>query len=458
MRLAEDLPEPRRRRFAVTSTATTLYRARLRGDVQEAVSAARLVLAEHWDREVAVEVRALTLANLGIAEFWDGDRGSAEEHLQQAAGLALECGNDFVLFLAESYAAAAYVRHGRLQEASTRARTAIQLAERRGWTRLAHAAIAYSTLATVHLLHGEVDAAEGLAERAAETLEHSTEPLLRPAVAQVRARLFLLKGEPLPALDLLVAASAEGPLPPFLRVSNGLLEAELWLGLGEPSRARRRLAEIDAENASDAAIGLARIELASGDPGAAIRAVATFLADEREPVLPFARAEAWAIDAIARDAVHDEDGALRALERALDLAEPRGYAGDPRALRRAAALAAAPARGARDRASSAGCTAPIDARRELGRRPGRAGNAARPAQRPRAGRASIPSHDDVQRRDRRGDVRLGQHGEDPPQARLPEARRGRPQGLRQACAGAQAAEPRAQRPLKLPAVPREHAG
>jgi LuxR family transcriptional regulator, maltose regulon positive regulatory protein len=55
--------------------------------------------------------------------------------------------------------------------------------------------------------------------------------------------------------------------------------------------------------------------------------VATFLADERRPVLPFARAEIWAIDAIARDAVHDEEGALRAVERALDLAEPRGYAG-----------------------------------------------------------------------------------------------------------------------------------
>jgi LuxR family maltose regulon positive regulatory protein len=325
--LAEDLPEQRRRRFAVTSSATTLYRARLRGDLQEAVSAGRVLLREHWDREVAVEVRALTLANLGVAEFWDGDLGSAEEHLQRAAGLALECGNDFVLFLAESYAAAADARNGRLQEAGTRAHTAIQLAERRGWTRLAHAAMAYSTLATVRLWHGDVDAAEPLAERAAETLESSTEPLLRPAVAQVRARLFALKGEPLTALDLLMAAQADGPLPPFLRVSTGLLEAELWLGLGEPARARRRLAEVDAEDASDAAIGLARIELASGDPGAAIRAVATFLGDEREPVLPFARAEAWAIDAIARDAVRDEEGALRALERALDLAEPRGYAG-----------------------------------------------------------------------------------------------------------------------------------
>ncbi len=325
--LAMDLPEPRRRRFGVTSTATTLYRARLRGDLEEALSAARVVLDEHWDREVAVEVRALTLANLGIAEFWGGELRAAGENLQQAAGLALECGNDFVLFLAESYAAAADAREGRLREARTRAHTAIQLAERRGWTRLAHAAIAYSTLATVHVWQGELEAAERLAERATETLEHSTEPLLRPAVAQIRARLCILKGEPLTALDLLVGAGAGGPLPPFLRVSSGLLEAELWLALGEPARARSRLAEVDAEDASDAAIGLARLELASGDPEAAISAVAAFLADAREPVLPYARADAWAIDAIARDAVHDEDGAMRALERALDLAEPRGYAG-----------------------------------------------------------------------------------------------------------------------------------
>jgi LuxR family maltose regulon positive regulatory protein len=325
--LARELPEPRRRRFAVASTATSLYRARLRGDVQEALRAARVVYREHWDRDVAVEVRALALANLGIAEFWAGDLSVAGEHLQQAAGLALECGNDFVLFLAESYAAAADAREGRLAEARTRAHTAIQLADRRGWTRLAHAAIAYSTSATVHLWSGEVEEAERLAERAAATLEHSAEPLLRAAVAQLRARLYVLKREPLTALDLLRSASADGELPPFLRVSNGLLEAELWLGLGEPARARALLADIDAGHASDALIGLARLELACGDPGAAIRAVATFLGDERPAVLPFARAEVWAIDAVARDAVHDEEGALRALERALDLAEPRGYSG-----------------------------------------------------------------------------------------------------------------------------------
>ena len=73
-------------------------------------------------------------------------------------------------------------------------------------------------------------------------------------------------------------------------------------------------------------MGVARLELALGEPEAALRAIATFLADERETLWPVSRTEAWAIDAIARDAIHDEPGALRAIERALDLAEPRGYA------------------------------------------------------------------------------------------------------------------------------------
>ena len=135
--LADELPAERRRRFTVTSTATALYRARLEGDVAEALSAARLALDERWDRSVAVEVRALTLANLGIAEFWAGEFDEALEHLQAAAGLALEFENDFVLFIAESYLSAIDARQGRLEDAHGRARTAIQLAERRGWTRRA---------------------------------------------------------------------------------------------------------------------------------------------------------------------------------------------------------------------------------------------------------------------------------------------------------------------------------
>jgi LuxR family transcriptional regulator, maltose regulon positive regulatory protein len=323
--LADELPAERRERFTVTSTATALYRARLEGDVAEALSAARLVLQERWDRSVAVEVRALTLANVGIAEFWANETEDALGHLQAAAGLALEFGTDFVLFIAESYLAAVDARQGRLGDAHSRARTAIQLAERRGWADVPHIAIAHVTLAAVHLWWNELDEAERAGELARGSLGRSPEPLLAPVVAQIRAHVQALRGDPVRALDLLRSGEPGQKLPGWLRVSAKLIEADLWMALGEPARARKALATIASAPLSDAAIGVARLELALGEPDAAIRTIAGFLSDERETLMPVTRTEAWALDAIARDAIHDEAGALRALERALDLAEPRGY-------------------------------------------------------------------------------------------------------------------------------------
>jgi LuxR family transcriptional regulator, maltose regulon positive regulatory protein len=323
--LADALPADRRRRFDVTSTATALYRARIEGDVAEALSAAGLALQERWDRSVAVEVRALTLANLGIAEFWADDPEPSLGHLHAAAGLALEFGNDFVLCLAEGYLAALDVREGRLEDARGHARTAIQLAERRGWAELPHTAVAYVALATVHLWWNELDEAERAGELAREALGRSPEPMLPPLVAQIRARIHALRGDPVVALEVLRAGGSDRKLPGWLRATGSLIEADLWLGLGEPARARKALEAIGSTEVSDSAIGLARLELALGEPGQALRAIAEFLTDERPRVMPVSLTEAWAIDAIARDAIHDEPGALRAIERALDLAEPRGY-------------------------------------------------------------------------------------------------------------------------------------
>jgi LuxR family transcriptional regulator, maltose regulon positive regulatory protein len=323
--LADELSTERRRRFAVTSTATALYRARLDGDVAEAVSAARLALHERWHSSVAVEVRALTLANLGIAEFWAADFDEALEDLQAAAGLALEFDNDFVLFIAKSYLAAIDARQGRLVDAQTRARAAIQLADQGGWTLVPHTAIAHATLAMVHLWWNELDEAERAADRAHDVLGRSREPLVAPVVAQVRARIQGLRGDPVTALELLRGGETVDTLPSWLRVSASMIEAELWMALGEPGRARTALTTVSTSELSDYAIPLARLELALGEPDAALRAVAGFLADEREALMPISRTEAWAIDAIARDAIHDEPSALRAIERALDLAEPRGY-------------------------------------------------------------------------------------------------------------------------------------
>jgi LuxR family maltose regulon positive regulatory protein len=326
--LLPGLPEAQRRRLAVASTAIDLYRARLRGDVEEAVSSASIVLDEHWERDVAADVRALTLVNLGIAEFWSDRIPEAARHVQEAAGLARESGNDYVLFLALGYAAAVDAQTGRLDEAWRRGRTAIDLAEAGGWTTAPGAAIAYLALARVHVLWSELDAADELIERARRALRNSGELLLHLALALLEARLLAARGEALTALDLLRGArrAAERSVPRFLRVWAGALEAELLLAVGEPAEARSLLRDLDStESARDAAIELGCLELSVGEPREAIRAVASFLADARDSVQPDARVEAWVVDAMARDAIRDEKGAMRALERALDLAEPRGF-------------------------------------------------------------------------------------------------------------------------------------
>jgi LuxR family transcriptional regulator, maltose regulon positive regulatory protein len=323
--LADGLPPERRRSFAVTSTATALYRARLEGDVAEALSAARLALQEPWDRSVAVEVRALTLVNLGIAEFWASDHEEALEHLQAAAGLALEFANDFVLCKAESYLAAVDARHGRLTDARGHAHTAIDVTGRRGWADLPDLAVAYVALATVHLWSNELDDADRAGELAREALGRSEEPMLPPLVAQIRARIQAARGDSVTALEILRSGESDRKLPPWLQVTAALTEADLWLSLGEPTRARKALEAASSSGMADAAVGLARLELSLGEPDEALRAIVGFLADHGEPVMPVSLTEAWAIDAIARDAIHDETGALRAIERALDLAEPRGY-------------------------------------------------------------------------------------------------------------------------------------
>ena len=328
-RLGKDLPPERARRFAVSATATDLYRARSRGHLRKALTAARAVLDDPWDRAVTADVRAFTLAQLGIAEFWAGNADAAADHLSAAAGQAADCANDHVLLVAHAYGGAADVRRGNLSAGFARAGQALELADRRGWTDLPQTAMALVALAVIHLWWHELDEAERFADRAGLALQGSGDRLLPTTVALVRARLALMRGESLPALEGLRGAleAAPRPIPDFVSVSAALVEAELRLMLGEPERAWTLLAELETDgDAPDLAVGIAALELATGHPAAALESVDAYLASERPPVLPFTTIEARVVEAVARDCLNDQDGALRALERALDLAEPRGYA------------------------------------------------------------------------------------------------------------------------------------
>jgi LuxR family transcriptional regulator, maltose regulon positive regulatory protein len=277
---------------------------------------------------VGPEVRALTLTSLGIAEFVADDVEAAGEHLRQGAGLAGQCGNEYVLLHAEACGANVALREGRVESAESRATMAIELAERRGWTATTAAGQAYLTLASIRVWTGDLTRAETLVDLASSAAAGSPDRLLQAWIAMMRGRLLMLVGRPLDALDALGTIGSLFDDPPVhVAVPTLLWEADAWLALGEPERSRAALDVPAADGVPDAALARARLELAEGEPDAALRELDAFQRANGSPFMPFAACQALAIEALARDALRDEAAALVALERCLDVAEPRGQGG-----------------------------------------------------------------------------------------------------------------------------------
>jgi LuxR family maltose regulon positive regulatory protein len=99
--------------------------------------------------------------------------------------------------------------------------------------------------------------------------------------------------------------------------------------LRETERVEQVLTELGEQgrDRGEIRIAVAALRLAQNDPHAAVAALAPVL-DGSSPVPPWAwLAQAFLLEAIARDALGDPAAAGRAVERALDLAEPEGALG-----------------------------------------------------------------------------------------------------------------------------------
>jgi LuxR family transcriptional regulator, maltose regulon positive regulatory protein len=132
--------------------------------------------------------------------------------------------------------------------------------------------------------------------------------------------------------DALAAFQAAERLGGRLTAPHMLLTpARAWLlhalvRLGHVDRAEQALVSLSerARDYGEMRIAAAVLRLAQDDPRAAIAAVAPVL-DGSAPVVGSAwLVEAFLLEAIAREALGDSGAAGRALERALDLAEPNG--------------------------------------------------------------------------------------------------------------------------------------
>jgi LuxR family maltose regulon positive regulatory protein len=327
------VPAERRVRLQALLAVLRLQLAHRRSDLPAAVEEAQRLLGPAEAPEAAElgpadDIRSVALAFLGIAELWSGQLEEAERHLEQARALAHRTERPYI-----EMSCLAHVAVPLLVRSFTRARQssmrAIELARKHGWSDDPIVAVAHGVLGAILVWQARLDEAQRHLDQAQNALGADLEPAPGLALLFVRGRLELARGRDQEALALLRAAmrldellAAPHALAPHVRAH--MLRA--MLRLGEAGRVEQALSEIDDERreSSEMRKATAALRLAQDDPQAATTVLAPVL-DGSVPVAHRAYlVEALLLEAIARDALGDAGAAARALEGALDLAEPDG--------------------------------------------------------------------------------------------------------------------------------------
>src|SRR6185369_14442843 len=205
-------------------------------------------------------------------------------------------------------------------------RQAIDLARQHGWSDEPFVAVAYTVLGGAMVSQGQLGEAERWLGHAARTLEPAVEPAVGVHLYYAHGGLEMARGR---HADAIAAFRAARQLAETLVTAHTLAAAmrahmlESLVLLGETPQVERTVAELDPREREGGEMRnvIALVRLAQHDPQGATAALAPVLdgSVRSHPVWVVAAA---LLEAIARDALGDPGAAGRALERALDLAEP----------------------------------------------------------------------------------------------------------------------------------------
>jgi LuxR family transcriptional regulator, maltose regulon positive regulatory protein len=331
-RALESVPSDRRGRSRVVLAVVRMRLARQRGDVAAVAEQAQPLLAPAGTAEEAwlglgEDLRALALINLGIAEVWTARFDEADRHLEQGIALARRIGRPFL----EVTGLANWAQLASWQSfpvGELRSRQAIELASQHGWTDEPVTGVAYLALGFALVAQGRLEDGERSLEQAERTLRAEVEPAAGMRLRYARGLLDLVSGRPEAALSAFRAAERlAGQLVTEHALARRLRSHALQtlVRLGQTQRAEQALSAMDGPERDSGQMrnATAVLRLAQGDPQAATLALAPVI-DGSVPLVNahLWDAQAWLLEAIARDALGDAAAARRALERALDLAKP----------------------------------------------------------------------------------------------------------------------------------------
>ncbi len=327
------VPNGRREHLQLLLGVVRLLVARQRGNLPAVTEEARRLqaIADAPDAappSLGEDLRALALISLGITEFWTARFAEAERHLGNGVALARRIGRPYLEF--SGLGCQASVEFFRsFRPAAERARQAIELARRHGWTDEPPASQASMVLGAVLAWQGRLEEAEPLLQQAERNLRDEAEPTAGLGIRYVRGVLELARGRNTDALAAFQAADRlAGRLaePSLMVTANRSFLLQTLVRLGEAERAEQALDGLGAQDRDrgEMRISLAALRLAQGNPQAATAALAPVLDGSAPVVWPTWLAQPFMLEAIARDALGDPGAAASAVERALDLAEPDG--------------------------------------------------------------------------------------------------------------------------------------
>jgi LuxR family transcriptional regulator, maltose regulon positive regulatory protein len=329
------VPADRRGRFQVLLAIVRLLVAQQRSNLPAAVEEARRLatMAQAPDAMqpgLGEDLRGLALISLGTTEVWAAQFDQAERHLEQGRAVARRIGRPFleVKGLAHEAVIEAFWSSAPVAE---RSRHAIELARRHGWIDEPVACMAYVMLGAVLVWQGQLEEAEAWiqhAERAVRA-EAGSEAM---GVRYVRGVLELARGRYTDALAAFRSAQRiAGHLaaPRYLITQTQAMLLYALIRLGETEHAEQALADLREQDRErgEIRISTAELRLAQDNPHGVTATLAPVL-DGSVPVLRWTwRVHAFMLEAKARDTLGDPAGTERAVERALDLAEPDGALG-----------------------------------------------------------------------------------------------------------------------------------
>jgi LuxR family transcriptional regulator, maltose regulon positive regulatory protein len=302
--------------------------ARRRVDLPAVVEEAQRLLApDAAQAGLSDEYRAATLINLGIAELWTDRLEEAERHLEQATILAHRIDRPYLEIMSLAHSAQLSSRRSCALGVERSVQT-IELARRQGWSEEPVVAVAHVVLGATMVWQGRLGEAEPWLEHAERTLAAEVQPAAGLELYCARGVLELVRGHNQEALEAFRAVERlAGLLVAPGDVPMQALRLQTLVRLGDIGLVEQALADLDeqARGTGEMCIALAVLRLAQNDPEAATVALAPVLDGSADVMNPRVwMVQAFLLEAIARDALGDAGATERALEEALDLAEPDG--------------------------------------------------------------------------------------------------------------------------------------